>query len=116
MPCLGLNVIWVYHKVRLHIDTLHAVSFPIIFSKECITKALIRLRGSAGWSAPSLSHVAKSDFLASEPRYVPFFSYYRLDFCYDIFKRQKCSNGILSFIIEMIYKGFAKRLSQFVII
>ena len=38
----------------LNVETLYVSSLAKILSKERITKALIRLRGRAGWSAPLL--------------------------------------------------------------
>ena len=53
-------------KMKFHL--LQLASLDVILSKKEITKALMRLRGWPGWSAPFVAHKPmKTDFLSSRP-------------------------------------------------
>ena len=56
------------YRLYLDTETWHAANVYIIASRECITKALIRLRGSVGWSVPLLCACYTVSFLATRPK------------------------------------------------
>ena len=56
-------VFGVCDQIRLKPACLHVKTKDIILSKQRITKALIRLRGCAGWSAPLLFAYGNTGFL-----------------------------------------------------